>query len=146
MIVWCVQGRLSDLALIVGSGLENDPDSQIAYQFYCYLNLVHVLANKGTNKGLEYSMADLEKTNLIQTKEERKILEEIGEYESGYYQTMVVLAWLGQLFKLCVANGNISDTRTTEFYRQLGSLRASLSGAHEDVPALSWAVTMVTTS
>jgi hypothetical protein len=130
--------------------LENDPESQIAYQFYCYLNLVHVLVHKGINKGLEYSMADLQKTNLIQTKEEsRKILEEIGEYESKMAQTKAVVAWMGQLFKLCVAKDNISNNHYQGFYRNLGKLRASLATINDiggDKPALSWAVTMVTTS
>ena len=126
--------------------MQNDPDSQIAYQFYGYLNLAHVLTHKGDNGGLEYSMADLEKSGLIQTKQERKLLEDIAEYESKSVQAIAVIAWIGSLFELCVENGNIREVHTTEFNRNLGKLRGSMATTADisgDTPALSWAVTMV---
>jgi hypothetical protein len=143
-VCWSIQGRVADIALIAGTALENDPGSQIAYQFYCYLNLVHVLVHKGANKGLEFSMADIEQSGLIRTKQETKILADMEEYECS--QVNAVIAWIGTLFKMCVKNGNINHEYYQEFNRNLGRLRAGAGiAAHMsgDEPPLSWAVTMV---
>ena len=75
-----IQGKLANLACLIGNDLKDDPDRRIAYTFYRYLNLVHIFTYKNIQSDtqqFQFDFDDLERSGLLEGKNERRALEQV---------------------------------------------------------------------
>jgi hypothetical protein len=140
---WKVQGALHNLALLVGSNLQNDEDQKIAYRFYRYLTLVHMLQFKGLTEIFQFDYDALENVSLIDSDEsvkERAALTACRDKDRDG-----VITWIGMLLRQCIDHGHLPTDQANLLFEQLSRLRGDCVTLHDLLsfqPPISLAILM----
>jgi hypothetical protein len=114
-----ITGRLADLSCLIGNDLKRDPDRRIAYTFYRYLNLVHILTYRKLTDQFNFTYNDLEMSQLLEGKNERSALE-----QGGGNPRDIIICWLGKLMGECYRTKRLTEGFANDTMAQLTQLRA----------------------
>jgi hypothetical protein len=138
---WRVQGSIVDVARLIGSHIENDPEMKIAYRAHRYLTLAHILLHQDANKHYKFELDDLVHAGLVDHREhsEGRALQLLSELpEDG------VLGWIEQLLNYCLEKRHLPTTSNfvIEVISQLQEQMQFFRNAQDDQPPASWSILM----